>query len=68
MPPSLKTVAFFALRLYRLSAFQVQKLHVSLVLIQDVGDDLLLGVAEQIVLLAAFAQIHFGAVVFILLL
>ena len=38
-----------------------------LVLIQDVGDDLLFGVAEQIVLLTAFAQIHFSAVVFVLL-
>ena len=34
-----------------------------LVLVEDVVDDLLLGVAHQVVVLAALAQVHFGAVV-----
>ncbi len=34
------------------SALQVQELHVALVLVQDVADDLFAGVADQIVFLA----------------
>ena len=41
----------------------MQKLQMAFVLIKDVVDDLLLGVARQIVVLAAFGQMHFSSVV-----
>jgi hypothetical protein len=45
------------------STHQMQELHVPLVLVEDVVDDLFLGVAHQIVILTALAQVHLGAVV-----
>jgi hypothetical protein len=45
------------------STHQMQKLHVPLVLVEDVVDHLFLGVTHQIVILTALAQVHFGAVV-----
>jgi ethanolamine utilization protein EutN len=41
----------------------MQELHMPLVLIEDVVDDLLLAVAHQVIVLAAFAQMHLGTVV-----
>ena len=45
------------------SAHQVQELQVALILVKDVVDDLLLGVAHQIVVLTALPQVHLGTVV-----
>src|SRR5471030_89537 len=45
------------------STNQVQELHVPFVLIEDVVNDLILGVTHQIVVLTAFGQMHFGPVV-----
>lgn len=45
------------------SAHQMQELHVAFVLVEDVVDDLLFGIAGQVVVLAAFTQVHFSAVV-----
>lgn len=45
----------------------MQKLHMPLILAQNIDNNLLFGVADNIVILAAVLQKHFGAVIFFLL-
>ena len=45
------------------SPHQMQKLHMAFVLVEDVVDDLLFGVASQVIVLTAFTQVHFSTVV-----